>query len=352
MNNFLYAISIFFFQSKWSFFTQNLRLMIPIKFIFLYVLLLLQVSPITGDFTQSPSPSIPGLITYWSFDHIQNNLVFDDSNNNATGNLVNTTITNGISGNALSFNGVDSYILLNASSLPSFQTFTVAFWFRASNSNTMAQLFGLQNDFYEDFGLLINKTNSGFFTWVMYENKWVGGLGTTFNDYNTWHFFAFTYSGNNITIFFDQSQYIQFTDLLPLSLFPEPLLFGISKNATGLMDSFSGSLDEIRIYNRVLSNDEVHSLYLLDSKNLPANSLPSRSVVFFIFTMSLILMTTVVYFVRFRHLKGDYSRSNYMNSNTSRPSKLMCSNCSSKLDLNDDFCPNCGNPVSKDEKLS
>ncbi|MHA8085392.1 LamG domain-containing protein [Aquirufa antheringensis] len=76
---------------------------------------------------------------------------------------------------------------------------------------------------------------------------------------DTWHFYAITFNGNEVTTFYDGIKTVQFffnSELIPNS---SPLYIG--RDNPGITDDFRGALDDIRIYNRSLSELEIYNIY-------------------------------------------------------------------------------------------
>jgi len=71
------------------------------------------------------------LVAYWSFDEGKGNVVQDESGMNNTGIILNGAWTNGISGSALSFNGVNSSVKIpNSQSLDLTTVGAIEFWIK------------------------------------------------------------------------------------------------------------------------------------------------------------------------------------------------------------------------------
>jgi Concanavalin A-like lectin/glucanases superfamily len=212
------------------------------------------------------------LIGYWTFDgpsiNWRTNVVSDMSGNGNAGTLVNISTssspTAGKIGQALKFNGTN-YVDIPMSLTPS--TITVSLWFRASsltgsasgnprllaNSHTDASDTGFQ--------LMFNSGGaSGFFD-VGNGSAECRATWTQQLVVGQWYQYAGVYNG---------SQAIAYLNGVPVgstsgcsgALASSGFDVDIGRNsAYSPNDYFSGTIDDVRIYNRALSAQEIQELY-------------------------------------------------------------------------------------------
>jgi len=85
----------------------------------------------------------------------------------------------------------------------------------------------------------------------------------TFSDTTNWHFLAGTYDGSRIRLYLDGILQNTGTDITGSIQYPiMPLLVAANPGAGGASASyFDGFVDDVRIYNRALSADEILALY-------------------------------------------------------------------------------------------
>ncbi len=215
-----------------------------------------------------------GLEGYWTFND-QVNPGFDNSGNNHQGALYGATWTSsGKVKGAMSFNG-QSYIAFDDFTAENTQG-TVTGWFKQSlaagqwgfiyaegcqGTEKPYIALGFQGgDLY--FGRDVYGTNSNY----------QGNLNVGAND-GEWHFVAFTCDGSENRFYFDgQEVSLNWQD----GYMPHGIWFSsqnTNTNSIGLCNRpdhwgyFTGTIDEVRIYNRALSTTEIGTLYsvLLDS---------------------------------------------------------------------------------------
>lgn len=212
-----------------------------------------------------------GLVGYWKFDEGSGPTVADASGNGYTLNLSNTvTWASGHIGEAVSLNGTDSY-LSTASPTSAFDlatgSFTVTAWVYPSediNGNEDIVSF-LNADTYSGWTFGLSKISS----WLRqsFQVRGAFGIGGESNNIsgNTWHLLAATWNGSTeFTTYIDGSVDEGGTPLYepqhPSSAGSQTLFIGNIDSYLGHI-FYKGSLDEIRIYNRVLSQAEIQQLH-------------------------------------------------------------------------------------------
>ncbi|MGO8696183.1 MAG: LamG domain-containing protein [Limisphaerales bacterium] len=194
-----------------------------------------------------------GLIAYYPL----NGTAIDASGNGNSGTIAGATPTEdrfGVAGMAFLFNGSNSSITCNIPDLPTGAApRTVSLWAKAQTKALGENLIfwgTAQNK--KSFGII---NNSSPYTWQ--GQSWGGG-----DDVNSgvvvdanWHNVVVEYDGANLSIFIDGVE----KGSLGIGL-----QTGFSSLTIGGFPStqaFSGAINEVRIYNRVLSSNEVSELY-------------------------------------------------------------------------------------------
>jgi hypothetical protein len=215
---------------------------------------------------------IPGLIGHWTADEGSGATAADSSGNGHTATLVNgVTWTAGKIGNAFSANGVNQYVSIPAINLSSTSTVTVSLWVNrtyskvgrhvlleaSSNFNSSTTGFGLFPDDYDCGGIQASVQ---------------GDVGYTANCYNqpssgVWHHFVVIYdksqSGRNeINLYIDGVLHTPFRILYAndnTNAFGNNPIYLFSRGGT--REFTTGTVDDLRIYNRALSASEIQQLY-------------------------------------------------------------------------------------------
>lgn len=205
-----------------------------------------------------------GLVGYWPFDGNAN----DASGNGNNGTVYGATLATDRFGNAnsaYSFNGVDNYIIVNSSLTFPSTAITTAFWF---NRNGIKQT-GLENYISKELSFstyLYADSTLVSQVWKGSPGIWSGwGSGSykvPMN--NNWIFYASTFDNTtrivNIYVNGILVNSINETDPNAIVRTSSNSLY-IGRNGSSSVYYIKGSLDDLRIYNRALSNQEIQSLF-------------------------------------------------------------------------------------------
>ena len=180
-------------------------------------------------------------------------------------NATLTTDTFGNSNSAYSLNGVDSEILINTSTFPSMKSAkTISWWYYSkkkpaytteNSAENMVVIVDTVSSLGIQFGYRSAWYNTkGFDCW-----EWGGGtfLESDFPEFDKWHHCVYTFDGKSHNFFIDNKLSTS-SDIDPKNGIPNQIMFG---NYPGGEQYFNGKLDDIRIYNRVLTGEEITLLY-------------------------------------------------------------------------------------------
>lgn len=181
-------------------------------------------------------------------------------------NLVNgpTWITNARYNGGLSFDGVNDRASGGSFTLPS--TFTFMAWVYNPSNNPYETLIsvGPNRDLYLDSGRIsfYDGTN---------ERNFGNAIST-----NTWHHIALVSTGTQIRAYFNGNQ-IGTNFSVNLSSYSGNLHLGAWPYNNNFTDFLSGSLDDVRIYNTALTQEEIQTAMnsAVGQTQLPANFPPS-----------------------------------------------------------------------------
>jgi hypothetical protein len=224
-----------------------------------------------------------GLVGWWPFNGNAN----DESGNGNNGTVNGATLTNDRFGNsnaAYSYDGINDYIHGNASSFPSVDR-TIALWFYTTNINVGSagmQVFGYGGDLCGQ-SWLMHMDNStpftSFFTDNSYEvsigcNNWLTALpfgvnGSPANPNNNWHHWVATNGPGGIDFYFDGNYAGGITTSIGNTMVAGKKFFmGSCPDSTGLvayqdayLNNWNGKLDDIGVWNRQLTQQEITALY-------------------------------------------------------------------------------------------
>lgn len=233
-----------------------------------------------------------GLVAHWRMDETSGTTIADSSGNGNTGTLQNsmnagTDTVAGAVGTALAFDGADDYIsIANETNFDFERTdpFSISVWInRASNAD--------EDDILEKVDDLNNFR--GYALWMEsgdddvkldVTNSAASNQASRITDTDaltpgSWHHIVATYDGSStaggINIYINGSLATMVSTVDNLSgtiLNDDPVLLGVDVADSGCCE-FNGSIDDARIYNRVLSPAEVTALYNLS--DYKTNVVPS-----------------------------------------------------------------------------
>ena len=207
--------------------------------------------------TASSTPTTSGLTGYWKMDN-QNLIsnVADSSGQGNTGYLVlgaggttATTTVTGRPGQALSFDGNDDEVRISGPALTGAHSVSMWIYPTADPSGCASNACAL-------FAL----RNTAGFVWV--DSNQIGYFGNFVTDaisgslsLNTWyHIVATVDSGGNSTLYINNAIVDTGTNF---PAYTPDVIGGDDVNN----QTFTGSIDEVRVYNRVLSAAEIRGLY-------------------------------------------------------------------------------------------
>ncbi len=206
-----------------------------------------------------------GLIGWWKFDESSGTSAIDSSTGGNTGTLQNNpTRVAGKLGNALTFVGTSlQYVDLGTAISPGSQA-TFAFWIKTTSTTANERVFGKETSDY-DTPFVFWKPPGGnaynFFT-----SKSAGGnayadvsISATGINNGAWHHIVATVSSTTITTYLDNVQKNTGAWTHGIKASSENTFVGWS--AYPSTTYFNGTLDEVRIYDRALSAEDVAQLY-------------------------------------------------------------------------------------------
>jgi len=199
------------------------------------------------------------LVAYWTFDEGSGDSVYDSSGNGNNGTINGATWDAGKYGNALLFNAQDNYVEVPTSeSLEITPNVTIAAWINwidAGDTWLAIMANGQQNGPWENYGLFVNRSGRYlYFTLSLDGGHVTNSAPNNVIEPDEWLHACATWDGSNARIYvngemvFEQAQT---GELVPPGL---PLRIG---HRNGSAHYFNGIIDEVRIYNHVLTDVEI-----------------------------------------------------------------------------------------------
>ncbi len=229
---------------------RRLSNIVSLFFVCMYVL-----SPVvSGDIST-------GLVAHWTFDEMSGTTAFDSAGS-ANGILLGSTArTNGVIGGALDFNGsTDSVVISGITGYSACDEITISAWICPDNLSSYNAIYNIDawitgsvhfQVFDDSIGLAIG-----------------GGVNhdaRAFTNPNHWYHVVGVYSNAN-------ANGVTKCYVNGVEVYSEPVPQTVQINLTraahiGAWNTsrfFDGTIDDVRIYNRVLSEAEIGTLYDLD----------------------------------------------------------------------------------------
>lgn len=194
--------------------------------------------------TESPAYPTDGLISYFNF----NDNLKDSLGNTPDGyNHGGAVFVSGVKGKAISLNGADQYIEFARQTYNSDNKISVSLWFQ-TNQAGLSYIVKCS-----DFG--VYKNGSGATTGMVITTPLAGAAYGNYTPL-TWTHLVGTYDGTDIKAYINGTLVNTFNYPGPIVGTPANLIVGYYNTKY-----FEGNVDELFIYDRVLTRAEVTQLY-------------------------------------------------------------------------------------------
>ncbi len=201
---------------------------------------------------QSPAPAA-GLVLHLRLDETSGTEAAD-ATGGAAGRVVGAaTWERGRFGNAIRLNGVDAYIVVaDRPALNPKDGITIAAWVNAKDwlGNYRIAQKGADDNQYR-----LTREKEG----MLFEIGNVGQVVSILPD-DGWHHLAATYDGKDMRIYWDGVRAAQKKASGRIPGTSDPLCIGTKREGAPAGDYFLGLMDEILIYNRALTEDEIAAM--------------------------------------------------------------------------------------------
>lgn len=241
-----------------------------------------------------------GLVAYYPFDGNANEAIGSVSGINGVLNGVVPTVgVKGVPGSGLLFNGNNNSTWVDIADNPVFDfgtgDYSVSIWLKylspqPGNGYNYSMIF-CKGGFEEvSPGLSVfadylqtspgsGGTSNGAITIRSTSDDYASAnLNNNVND-NQWHHFVFSRVGNEFRIYADKV--LKASRIVPIENLDNsfPLRFGANQDFTSAQN-YTGSMDEVRFYNRALSSQEIASIY---QSEMPSADISAGLVAFYPF---------------------------------------------------------------------
>jgi hypothetical protein len=208
----------------------------------------------------------PNLIAWWKFDEGEGDTAYDSAGNN-DGTLTNGPVwtPSGING-SLSFDDVDDYVeVADDDCLDITDEITLSAWIRPRNTSAVDEQFIVSKwDVSSSYGMRLESANPRFFL-MAGSSK----IAKTYTDLNTspdvWAHVVATWDGQTMKAYLNgtvSEQNEPFAGIINIS--DAPVAIGFNPGYDGGLGGayFDGMIDDVRIYDRALSPNDISELYL------------------------------------------------------------------------------------------
>ncbi|MDQ7816899.1 MAG: LamG-like jellyroll fold domain-containing protein [Melioribacteraceae bacterium] len=213
-----------------------------------------------------------GIVAYYPFNGNAN----DQSGNGINGTVFGASLTTdrfGVANRAYSFDGTGNFIKGSATNLPTGER-TISLWFNANSVSNQPNLFGYGGSSVCGTSFQMGLNIGGYGPSNTYHVQshcgvnllsWVYPQAPT----NQWHHWVVTTSANNTSIYVDGILVASNNNFINNTVaYGKDFCFGVNVSSQGTgpyVDQnngyFNGKLDDIKIYNHVISESEIKSLY-------------------------------------------------------------------------------------------
>jgi hypothetical protein len=207
-----------------------------------------------------PVGAVEGMVSYWRFDEASGDVVWDFAGDN-DGTVYGATWTDGIVGGALNFDGVEDYVeVLSPSNIPSLnEPWSVGLWVKVNAQSSKSAFIFARGVCYPRIGLHTLILHPGGHLW----NSFCFAdydTGTTLGT-DTWYHIANTYDGDIARVYVD-GLLVWVGNPPTLNVQDTNIYIGSHTGGTYPLPGywFNGVIDEVRLYDRVLTPDEIAEL--------------------------------------------------------------------------------------------
>jgi nitrous oxidase accessory protein NosD len=235
------------------------------RLVFGLIILLFVIGVVHTIKTTVKADPTDGLVGHWCFNEENGTILYDNSGNGYDGTIDGATWTTGISGGALSFDGINDYVQFSSPVLNN-PPYSVCAWVKPLSLPGYTTAYIVSNGGQ-------TRVSYGFYLSIEYENNWQFGAAVDGGDQlhlanspsstGEWCFLVGTWDGSPVP-----NHLKLYVNGAPIGTYGNyPWYTGSANNlrigapSNGLQAFYHGVLDEVRVYNRVLTEDEIHELY-------------------------------------------------------------------------------------------
>ena len=194
----------------------------------------------------------------------------DGNHANADGNTP-PQFTQGVTGQALSFDGVDDHVVIrDVTWFDGRVPWTIEFWMRSGpfRADNWGRILSDENSEFQPLLILRSPSaNTIYLELKTAGGGWIMNRSTPFTP-NQWHHLVFTYDGTTLTPYRDGVMGAPISSTMVPGSSPRNLEFG---RQSGGGNHWDGFLDEVRIFRAAIPTSYIQKKYVQGIKDLVAN---------------------------------------------------------------------------------
>jgi hypothetical protein len=191
-------------------------------------------------------------ISIWNFNENTGTTAYDSYGSN-DGAIYDATWTVGTNESALYFDGVNDYVEVADHPTLNPQEITLMAWVKHDSTTDHRAIIDKRDSVDDGYNLYISPSGN---SWMRINGNTL--TGTSAIDDDAWHHVVGTYDGSELKIFVDgieESSTVIGGETIDTT---NPLRIGLARDNSF---DFNGIIDDVRIYNYALSNQEIVSIY-------------------------------------------------------------------------------------------
>jgi len=221
----------------------------------------------TGDvwsFKTLPDIAVtdPNLLGWWKLDEGAGTTVVDWSGHGNHGMFQgNPEWVEGYDGGALEFTGSSTYVDCGNAEALNIDVFSVSFWCNIPSTqgyNHMVSRGGHESASAVNWGVMMHGNEQRILFESFNDTTWPGIRSDT--TIGQWHHVVATYDGDTMQLYHDGTLAETTSGAGMLLDQSRPFLIGARSDAGSAGAFFSGSIDDVRIYNKVVTEDEISKI--------------------------------------------------------------------------------------------
>lgn len=199
-----------------------------------------------------------GLCGYWNFDESKGNTAGDSSGNNNDARIYGATWVKGKFGYALQFDGIDDYVDCGSDeSLNITGAITIEAWVKPTKFGALQVIISTGNSYdMKDHQYSLHFRRENKFMFARGDETKFDNLYSAMHDSSAWHHVVGVDDGAELRLFVDGEK----VDTKPKTVTPTPNVYKLKIGGYKIGGYyFQGLIDEVKIYNRALSDEEIRS---------------------------------------------------------------------------------------------